>query len=99
LNGDSIHTRCYAHILNLIVKDRLGIINRGIEKIKESVLYWTTSLKREEKFEENICHVCIPITKKLILDYPIRWNSIYLMVKTFLFIKMYFLDLSNQKPI
>jgi hypothetical protein len=65
------------------VKDRLGIINRGIEIIKESVLYWTTSLKREEKFEENICHVCIPITKKLIFYYPIRWNSIYLMVKTF----------------
>ena len=32
--------RCCAHILNLIVKDGLGVVNDGVEKIWDSVAYW-----------------------------------------------------------
>ena len=32
--------RCCAHILNLIVKDGLGVVKDGVEKIRDSVAYW-----------------------------------------------------------
>ena len=54
--GDSmLHMRCTVHILNLIVQDGLSLIGDGIEKICDSVIYWTESLKRKQKFDENTC--------------------------------------------
>lgn len=32
-----------AHILNLIVKDGMGIMEKGIEKIRDSVGFWCAS--------------------------------------------------------
>ena len=45
--------RCCAHILNLIVKDGLEVVKKGVEKIWDSVAYWTKTPKRKEKFEET----------------------------------------------
>jgi len=47
LGGQLFHMHCCAHILNLIVKDGLYIIFDAIEKIRESVHFWTTTPKRE----------------------------------------------------
>ena len=44
---------CCAHIFNLIVKDGLKFVKDGIEKIRDSVAFWTTTPKRKEKFEET----------------------------------------------
>ncbi|XP_021984938.1 zinc finger BED domain-containing protein RICESLEEPER 3-like [Helianthus annuus] len=49
--------RCCAHILNLIVQDGLSIIADGIERIRDSVSYWTTTPKRYEKFEAAAHHL------------------------------------------
>ncbi|CAA2976799.1 zinc finger BED domain-containing RICESLEEPER 2-like [Olea europaea subsp. europaea] len=51
LNGEFFHMRCCARILNLIVKDGLDIISGSVEKICDSVAYWTVTPKRFEKFE------------------------------------------------
>ncbi|KAL0349413.1 UNVERIFIED_CONTAM: hypothetical protein Sangu_1169100 [Sesamum angustifolium] len=53
LDGKVLHMRCCAHILNLIVKDGLDIIGSSIERIRDSVIYWTASPSRVEKFEET----------------------------------------------
>ena len=54
--GDSmLHMRCTVHILNLIVQDGLSLIGDGIERICDIVIYWTESLKRKQKFDENTC--------------------------------------------
>jgi len=58
LNGDFIHIRCCTHILSLIVKHGMKLIKSGIEKTRESELYWTSPSKKEENFQENSCHVC-----------------------------------------
>ncbi|KAL0290534.1 UNVERIFIED_CONTAM: putative AC transposase [Sesamum calycinum] len=82
LDGKVLHMRCCAHILNLIVKDGLDIIGRSIERIRDSVIYWTALPSRVEKFEEIACQVPVNCTKKLCLDCKTRWNSTYLMLET-----------------
>jgi len=49
--------RCCAHILNMIVKDGLSVMDEGIERIHDSVAYWT-STKKEWK-----------ILRKLLVNY------------------------------
>ncbi|KAL0387798.1 UNVERIFIED_CONTAM: Zinc finger BED domain-containing protein RICESLEEPER 2 [Sesamum radiatum] len=65
LDGKVLHMRCCAHILNLIVKDELDIIGSSIERIRDSVIYWTASPSRVEKFEETARQVLVNCTKKL----------------------------------
>lgn len=76
------HVRCAAHILNLIVKDGLDVIKSSIEKVRDSVAYWTATPKREEKFEDAARQLGITYGRKLSLDCPTRWNSTFFMLQT-----------------
>ena len=80
MNGELFHMRCAAHILNLIVQDGLAVIGDGIDRIRDSVAFWTATPKREQKFEEAAHQLEISSTKKLALDCKTRWNSTYLML-------------------
>ncbi|RVW23553.1 Zinc finger BED domain-containing protein RICESLEEPER 2 [Vitis vinifera] len=80
LNGKIFHIRCATHVLNLIVKEGLDVIEVEIEKIRESVAYWSATPSRMEKFEDVARQLRIPCTKKLSLDCKTRWNSTYLML-------------------
>ncbi|KAL6530013.1 hypothetical protein OROMI_028658 [Orobanche minor] len=96
--GDLFHMRCAAHILNLIVKDGLDVMKVGLEKIRDSVAYWTATPKREEKFEETARQLRNISTKKLGLDCATRWNSTYLMLETALLYKDVFTRLGQREP-
>lgn len=87
LDGNVLHMRCCAHILNLIVRDGLEIINESIERVRGSVIYWTASPARIEKFEEAARQMNVNCTKRLALDCKTRWNSTYLMLETTLVYK------------
>ncbi|CAN1786445.1 Putative AC transposase [Linum perenne] len=76
-DGALLHMRCTAHILNLIVKDGLDVLNDGIEKIRDSVVYWTATPKRIEFFQEVAKQTQIDYVNKLVDDCPTRWNSTY----------------------
>lgn len=84
LGGKLFHMRCSAHILNLIVREGLDVIRSGIEKVRDSVAYWTATPKRCEKFEMLCNKLKIPCKKKLALDCKTRWNSTYLMLQSVL---------------
>nr|CAN83599.1 hypothetical protein VITISV_015691 [Vitis vinifera] len=71
---------CSTHVLNLIVKESLDVIEVEIEKIHESVAYWSATPSRMEKFEDAAHQLRIPCNKKLSLDCKTRWNSTYLML-------------------
>ena len=68
LNGKIFHMRCAAHVLNLIVKEGLNVIRVEIEKIHESVAYWSATPSRVEKFEDATRQLRLPCNKKLCLD-------------------------------
>lgn len=71
-SGSSFHVRCTVHILNLIVEDGLVVIKEAIQKIRDSVTFWTATPKREKIFEETIHQLHIPFSKKLSLDCATR---------------------------
>lgn len=91
LQGSTLHMRCCAHILNLIVKDGLDIIQKAIERIRDSVAFWTATPKRVEKFEEIAKFMKVTITKKLCLDCKTRWNSTFTMLSVALPYKAVFI--------
>ncbi|XP_030949256.1 zinc finger BED domain-containing protein RICESLEEPER 2-like [Quercus lobata] len=97
LGGSMLHMRCAAHILNLIVQDGLSLIGDGIERIRDSVIYWTGSPKRRQKFEENARQLRIQCTKELVLDCKTRWNSTCLMLSTALIYKDVFSRLAKRE--
>jgi hypothetical protein len=72
MKGNLFHMRCCVHILNLIVQDGLSVIEDGIERIRDSVSYWSASGKREQRFEEAAHQLGMEYTKKLILDCKTR---------------------------
>ena len=83
LNDRSLlHMRCAAHILNLIVRIGLDVIKHAIDNVRDSVVFWTTSPKRIERFKDVCQQMKVPYTRRLGLDCPTRWNSTYLMLKT-----------------
>ncbi|KAG5533348.1 hypothetical protein RHGRI_027517 [Rhododendron griersonianum] len=82
--------------ISSITVDGLDVIKVGIEKIRDSVAYWTASQKREEKFEETVRQLNVTSTKKLGLDCVTRWNSTFLMLQTALLYKDVFIRLSKR---
>lgn len=97
LRGKLFHMRCAAHILNLIVKEGLEKFPSGVEKVRESVNYWTATPKRIERFEQAVKQLDMSYTKKLEHDCKTRWNSTYLMLKTALMYKQAFFRLKNRE--
>lgn len=96
LDGEVFHMRCTTHILNLIVKDGLEVISKGIERIRDSVIYWTATPNRVEKFEETPRQLHVSCSKKLVQDVTTRWNSTYLMLSTALLYKSVFTRLRQR---
>jgi len=89
--------RCAAHILNLIVKDGLSVIENGITRVKDSVSYWSSSPKWVEKFELACRQIQIDV-KKLGLDCPTRWNSTFAMLELAVKYKSVFFRLQTLEP-
>ncbi|TXG53272.1 hypothetical protein EZV62_022441 [Acer yangbiense] len=87
INGRLFLMRYAAHILNLIVKSGLDVIETGIERIRDSVAFWMATPKRIEKFEEaaeqlNIGHKKSYIekssmTSNMIAKFDQYWNDVH----------------------
>ena len=80
LGGNFFHMRCVTHILNLVVKDGLSVIESGIACVRDNVSYWSSSPKRVETFELTCCQIQMDV-KKLGLYCPTRWISTFAMLE------------------
>ncbi|XP_057954073.1 zinc finger BED domain-containing protein RICESLEEPER 1-like [Malania oleifera] len=82
LNGEFMHMRCVAHIINLIVQDGLKLVGDSVLRIRQAVKYIRQSPGRTAKFKECANEEKVNCKKHLCLDVPTRWNSIYMMLDT-----------------
>uniref|UniRef100_A0ACD5Y5K0 Uncharacterized protein n=2 Tax=Avena sativa TaxID=4498 RepID=A0ACD5Y5K0_AVESA len=97
LEGKYVHMRCVAHILNLVVKDGLAVMEPGVERVRGSVGFWSATPKRHEKFEKMARLMNIEYTCRLSLDCKTRWNSTYIMLSGALQYKDVFARLSIRE--
>lgn len=79
-DGNFFHVRCAAHVLNLIVKDGLKVIEHIVVKIRDCVKYIKWSEARKNIFRSCVSLARLKEVKALWLDVPTRWNSTYMML-------------------
>lgn len=75
-------TRWCAHIINLIVKDRLKEKEKSINSIRNAVRYVRSLTSRLMVFKECVKLAGVACKGLLCLDATTRWNSTYLMLNT-----------------
>ncbi|KAH9717089.1 BED-type domain-containing protein [Citrus sinensis] len=75
LNGDYLHVRCCAHILNLIVTEGLKELEQSIVSVRNAVKYVRSSTARMQAFQIRVQQEMINCRGSVILDCPTRWNS------------------------
>ena len=74
-NGDLFHVHCAAHVLNIIVKNYLEVIDGVTNDIRESVKYIKNSTSTMDKFEEIIVEMGIDCGSHPTLNVPTYWNA------------------------
>jgi hypothetical protein len=72
LDGKLLHIRCAAYIINLIVKDGMNVMDKGIERVRDSVEFWCATSKRHERFERTIAQMNVKYDRRIALDCKIR---------------------------
>ncbi|KAH9769786.1 BED-type domain-containing protein [Citrus sinensis] len=82
LNGDYLHVRCCADILNLIVTEGLKELEPSIVSVRNAVKYVRSSTARMQAFQIRVQQEKINSRGSVILDFPTRWNSTYSMLST-----------------
>ena len=81
LDGEFLHMRCSAHIINLIVRDGMAEIDQSVVAIRNAVSYVRSHTNKLRSFELKVDSG--KITRgSLPLDVKTRWNSTYLMLTT-----------------
>ena len=76
-----LHMRCSAHILNLIVRERLTKMDETIVKVRKSVRYVRSSSQGQCTFNLHVEKEKVGFKSQLCLDVPTRWNYTYLMLE------------------
>ncbi|KAI3409477.1 uncharacterized protein J3R85_019306 [Psidium guajava] len=98
LDGEALHMRCTAHILNLIVRDGLHEVRDSITRIRNVVRYVRGSPMRAKSFQACIESARITYKGSVCLDVSTRWNSTYLMLDTALKLRKAFERLEEDDP-
>jgi hypothetical protein len=93
--GEFFHIRCCAHVLNIIVQDRIKELGDSVTKIRESVKCVSGSEGRKIKFKDSVKYCGIESSKGLWLDVPTRWNSTFLMLERAIYYHRAFANLAR----
>jgi hypothetical protein len=88
---------CVAHIINLIVRDGINVMDKDIKRVGDSVGFLSATPKRHEHFESIAAQMNIKYEKRIALDCKIRWNSAHLMLSTILEYQIFFEWLASKE--
>ena len=96
LKGDYIHMQSCAHILNMILKERLEDFDYSILRISDAVQFIRSSSSILSKFEACVEQEKIVCEGYVYLDVETRWNLSYKMLEAALKHQKTFEDLELQ---
>lgn len=97
-NGQFLHIRCVAHILNLIVSNGLKECKQLVPRVRWTVRYIRSPPSRLEKFKECVKVEKIECKSLLCLDVSTRWNTTYLMFDTTQKFEKFFVAYDDLDP-
>ena len=80
-NESSLHMRCVAHIINLIVWDGLKKNKKYVDKVRYVVKFVKSFASRLKLFKD-LAGKYVRSQLSLSLDVPTRWNSTFEMLET-----------------
>ncbi|PRQ21096.1 putative ribonuclease H-like domain, hAT-like transposase, RNase-H [Rosa chinensis] len=89
-DGKFMHVRCLAHIVNIIVRSSLHIMDRSVASIRNAVRYVRSSGQRLDVIKLCAEKEILDCSKVCVLDVPTRWNSTFIMLDTALELKKAF---------
>ena len=89
------HIRCAYHILNLVARDGLAVINKALGKMESLALSVKGSPLQWEELIKCARECGLDTSKGIQLDVTTRWNSTYLMLRDVLHYKPAFLKLKT----
>lgn len=80
LDGEHLHMRCAAHIVNLVVTQGMKEHQQSVSKLRFAVGWVKKSPGRWKKIKEAAVLEKIVTKKHLWLDSPTRWNGAFIML-------------------
>ncbi|CAN0876613.1 Putative AC transposase [Linum grandiflorum] len=98
LKGEHIHMRCCAHILSLIVKEGLKVVDDSIYRVRSAVKYVRSSNSRIRRFQIAAREEKIESKRTVCGDVETRWNSTYFMLDCALIFQKAFDRLEEEDP-
>jgi len=79
-NGEHLHVRCAAHVLNIMVQAGLQVIPNAIKRIRDIIKVATSTPSRLQTFNSIVQTLGLGGKSGLVLDVPHRWNATYDML-------------------
>ncbi|KAL3643109.1 hypothetical protein CASFOL_013924 [Castilleja foliolosa] len=98
LGGEFFHVRCFAHIMNLVVRDGIEMVTDTIKRLRRSVKYVRSSPSRMQMFRKCVEEEKITSKRLVCMDVKTRWNSTYHMIDSALPFEKAFDRLEEQDP-
>lgn len=78
------HFNCFAHTLNMIVRDSLKYISSTLDQVNSIAMHFNSIIELSNKFLYCQKNMGIDEPKKLLCDDGVWWNSTYHMLERFL---------------
>ncbi|KAK6132583.1 hypothetical protein DH2020_033685 [Rehmannia glutinosa] len=97
-NGELFDVRCVTHLLKSIVQEVMEACRDVTHKVRESVRHVKSTQALLGKFNEFAQQVGISSGRRLVLDYPMQWNSTYLMLESAIEYKAAFCLMQEHDP-